>query len=86
MFRRVTLPLALPGIVTGAVFAFATSLDEAVITLLVAGPGQRTPARQMFASIRENVSPSVTAFVIIVGTPCLAALAAALQRCDLRLR
>ena len=86
VFRRVTLPLALPGIVTGAVFAFATSLDEVVVTLFVAGPGQRTLARQMFASIRENISPAVAAaaFVIILGTVCLAALAALLRRRDLQ--
>lgn len=82
VFRRVTLPLAMPGIVTGAVFAFATSLDEVVLTLFVAGPNQRTLARQMFSSIRENISPTVAAaaFLLIVGTLLLAALAALLQR------
>ena len=81
VFRRVTAPLAMPGIVTGAVFAFATSLDEVVLTLFVAGPGQRTLARQMFASIRENISPAVAAaaFLLIVGTLLLAALAAVLN-------
>lgn len=81
-FRYVTLPLALPGIVSGAVFAFATSLDEVVITLFVAGPNQRTLARQMFSSIRENISPTVVsaAFILIVGTICLAALAWVLRR------
>jgi putative spermidine/putrescine transport system permease protein len=68
----------MPGVVTGAVFAFATSLDEVVLTLFVAGPNQRTLARQMFASIRENISPAVAAaaFVMIIGTLCLAALVA----------
>ena len=70
VFRNVTLPLAMPGILTGAVFAFATSLDEVVITLFVAGPNQTTLARQMFASIRENISPAIAAaaFVIILLT------------------
>lgn len=82
VFRRVTLPLALPGIVTGAVFAFATSLDEVVLTLFVAGPNQRTLARQMFSSIRENISPTVAAaaFLLIVGTLLLASLAALVSR------
>lgn len=82
VFRLVTAPLAMPGIVTGAVFAFATSLDEVVLTLFVAGPGQRTLARQMFSSIRENISPAVAAaaLLLIVGTLLLAALAAALRR------
>ncbi|RIY02732.1 ABC transporter permease [Aureimonas flava] len=82
VFRRVTLPLALPGVVTGAVFAFATSLDEVVLTLFVAGPNQRTLARQMFSSIRENISPAIAAaaFVLILGTLMLAALAALMNR------
>jgi putative spermidine/putrescine transport system permease protein len=52
-----------------------------VITLFVAGPNQRTLARQMFASIRENVSPAVAAaaFLLIIGTLCLAGLAGLLR-------
>jgi putative spermidine/putrescine transport system permease protein len=82
VFRRVTMPLAMPGIVTGAVFAFATSLDEVVLTLFVAGPNQRTLARQMFSSIRENISPAVAAaaLLLIVGTLLLALLAAYTRR------
>lgn len=69
-FGEVTLPLALPGVVSGAVFAFATSLDEVILTLFVAGPNQRTLARQMFSTIRENISPAVAAaaFVLILAT------------------
>ena len=76
VLARVTLPLALPGIISGAVFAFATSLDEVVLTLFVAGPNQRTLARQMFSSIRENISPAIAAaaFVFIVGTVLVAVL------------
>ena len=81
VFRHVTLPLAAPGVVSGAVFAFATSLDEVVLTLFVAGPNQRTLARQMFSSIRENISPAVAAaaLLLIAGTLCLAGLAAAIR-------
>lgn len=70
VFRTVTLPLAMPGVLSGAVLAFATSLDEVVLTLFVAGPNQRTLARQMFSTIRENISPAIAAaaFVFIVGT------------------
>ncbi|WP_448954631.1 ABC transporter permease [Labrys neptuniae] len=74
VFRAVTFPLALPGILTGAAFAFATSLDEVVITIFVAGPNQTTLARQMFSSLRENISPAIAAaaFLIIVVTLILA--------------
>jgi putative spermidine/putrescine transport system permease protein len=60
----------MPGVLSGAVLAFATSLDEVVLTLFVAGPNQRTLARQMFSSIRENISPAIAAaaFLFIVMT------------------
>jgi putative spermidine/putrescine transport system permease protein len=68
--------------VSGAVLAFATSLDEVVLTLFVAGPNQRTLARQMFSTIRENISPAIAAaaFVFILGTLVLAALVLLLRR------
>lgn len=61
--------------------AFATSLDEVVLTLFVAGPNQRTLARQMFSSIRENISPAIAAaaFLFIVAT-ILIGLAVVLSR------
>ncbi len=82
VFRRVTLPLAMPGVASGAVLAFATSLDEVVLTLFVAGPNQRTLARQMFSTIRENISPAIAAaaFLFIVGTIILGLCALALRR------
>jgi putative spermidine/putrescine transport system permease protein len=60
-FRRVTLPLILPGVLSGAVFAFAASFDEVVVALLMAGPGQRTLPRQMFAGINDNISLTIAA-------------------------
>lgn len=82
VLRQVTLPLAMPGIVSGAVFAFATSLDEVVLTLFVAGPNQRTVARQMFSTIRENISPAIAAaaFLFIVGTVVIAGLVLLAQK------
>ena len=60
-FRRVILPLILPGVLSGAVFAFAASFDEVVVALLMAGPGQRTLPRQMFSGINDNISLTITA-------------------------
>jgi putative spermidine/putrescine transport system permease protein len=60
-FRRVTLPLIAPGVISGALFAFATSFDEVVVTLFLAGPEQTTLPRQMFSGIRENLSPTIAA-------------------------
>ena len=67
-FRRVILPLILPGLASGALFAFATSFDEVVIVLFMAGPEQRTLPREMFSGIRENISPTITAAAVILTT------------------
>lgn len=82
VLRRVTFPLAMPGIISGAVLSFATSLDEVVLTLFVAGPNQRTLARQMFSTIRENISPAIAAaaFILITGTVLVGLLGIAFSR------
>ncbi len=66
VFRRVILPLIAPGVASGALFAFATSFDEVVVVLLVAGPEQRTLPREMFSGIRENISPTITAVATVL--------------------
>ena len=76
-FFRVTLPVIAPGVVSGALFAFATSFDEVVVTLFLAGPDQVTLPRQMFTGIRENISPTIAAvatLLIIFTTALLLAL------------
>ena len=65
-FRTVTLPLILPGIVSGALFAFVTSFDETVLVQFLAGPDQRTLPKQMFTGIREEVSPTILAAATIL--------------------
>lgn len=61
VFLRVTGPLIAPGIATGALFAFATSLEDVVVAMFVGGPSQLTLPRQMFNGLRENVSPTILA-------------------------
>ena len=72
-FFRVTLPVIAPGVISGALFAFATSFDEVVVTLFLAGPGQVTLPRQMFTGIRENITPTIAAVasLLIVFTTSL---------------
>ncbi|KAB2663770.1 ABC transporter permease [Brucella tritici] len=74
VFRRITLPIILPGVLTGALFAFITSWDEVVVALFIAGPEQRTLPRQMFAGLREQLDPSilVVASLLIAISICLA--------------
>ena len=65
-FFRITLPLVAPGVISGGLFAFGTSFDEVVVTLFLAGPEQTTLPRQMFAGIRENISPTIAAVATIL--------------------
>lgn len=58
-FARVTLPLIAPGIISGALFAFVTSFDEAVVTLFLASYDQRTIPLQMWSGVRDQLSPAV---------------------------
>jgi putative spermidine/putrescine transport system permease protein len=60
-FFRICLPRIMPGVAAGAVFAFATSLDETVVVLFLAGPEQRTLPRQMFAGLNDEISLTVMA-------------------------
>ncbi len=60
-FRRVQFPLISPGIISGALFAFAVSFDEVVVVLFMGGVEQRTIPRQMWSGIREQISPAILA-------------------------
>jgi putative spermidine/putrescine transport system permease protein len=64
-FRTVILPLILPGVVSGALFAFVTSFDEVVVALFLSSAEQRTLPKQMFSGIREMISPTITAAATI---------------------
>lgn len=65
-FFRITLPVIAPGVISGALFAFATSFDEVVVTLFLAGAEQATLPRQMFTGIRENISPTIAAVATLL--------------------
>lgn len=65
-FWQVTLPLILPGVLSGAILAFITSFDEIVVVLFLAGPEQRTIPRQMWAGIRDQISPTILAVATLL--------------------
>lgn len=87
-FRRVILPLILPGVITGALFAYVTSFDEVVVALFLASAEQRTLPKQMFSGIREMISPTITAAATIqvMFSICLLIGAEFLRRRSERLR
>lgn len=65
-FWKVQVPLILPGVISGGLFAFITSFDEVVIALFLAGPEQVTIPRQMYSGIREQISPTILAVATIL--------------------
>jgi spermidine/putrescine transport system permease protein len=60
-FRRVTLPLLVPGIIAGYMLAFVISLDDVVITEFVKSGGQETLPTYMLGQLRRIVTPEINA-------------------------
>ena len=60
------LRFKLNGFLSLILFAFAASFDEVVVTLFLAGPDQTTLPRQMFAGIKENISPTIAAAATVL--------------------
>lgn len=87
-FFRVTMPLILPGVISGALFAFVTSFDEVVAVLFIAGPDQQTIPRQMWNGIREQISPAILAVatLLVIFSIALLATVELLRRRSERLR
>ena len=66
VFRRIILPLLAPGIVAGAMLAFIVSLDDYIITAMVAGAGQTTLPVYIYSQIRQGVTPEINAVSTIL--------------------
>ena len=81
-FRRITLPLLMPGIVSGALLAFTLSLDDFVITFFVAGPGSTTLPVRVYSMIKFGVTPEVNAIssLMLLGSTVLVVISLILQR------
>jgi putative spermidine/putrescine transport system permease protein len=60
-FRQVTLPLILPGVLVGALFAFITSFDELVVALFLSGANAVTLPRRMWEDLRYALDPTIAA-------------------------
>jgi putative spermidine/putrescine transport system permease protein len=70
-FMKVMLPLILPGVISGALFAFVTSFDEVVVVMFLAGLENTTIPIQMWVGLREQLSPTILAVatcLIIMST------------------
>ncbi len=73
-FFKVQMPLILPGVISGGLFAFITSFDEVVVVLFVGSSGQKTLPWQMFTGLREQISPTILAVATILVTLSVALL------------
>ena len=83
-FRKITLPMLMPGIIGGALLAFTLSLDDFVITFFTSGAGFNTLPTYVFGMIKRGVTPKINAVstVMLVGSLLLVALSLLLRRKD----
>ena len=87
-FMKVTLPLIMPGVISGALFAFVTSFDEVVVVLFLAGLENTTIPIQMWVGLREQLSPTIMAVAtcLIIMSTLILVSAELLRRRSERLR
>ena len=87
-FFKVQMPLILPGVISGGLFAFITSFDEVVVVLFVGSASQKTLPWQMFTGLREQISPTILAVATILVAISIALLSTVelLRRRSERLR
>ncbi len=87
-FFKVQMPLILPGVISGGLFAFITSFDEVVVVLFVGSAAQKTLPWQMFIGLREQISPTILAVatILVAISICLLTVVELLRRRSERLR
>ena len=87
-FFKIQMPLILPGVISGGLFAFITSFDEVVVVLFIGAAGQKTLPWQMYTGLREQLSPTIlaAATVLVVLSILLLTTLELLRRRSERLR
>jgi len=87
-FFKVQMPLIMPGVISGGLFAFITSFDEVVVVLFVGSASQKTLPWQMFTGLREQISPTILAVatILVVISIALLTVVELLRRRSERLR
>lgn len=66
IFRKITIPIIMPGVVSGALLAFTLSLDDVVISYFTSGPGSNTLPLYIYSLIKTGITPSVNALTTIM--------------------
>ena len=87
-FFKVQMPLILPGVISGGLFAFITSFDEVVVVLFIGSAELQTLPWQMFTGLREQISPTIlaAATILVAISICLLTAVEILRRRSERLR
>ena len=87
-FFKVQMPLILPGVISGGLFAFITSFDEVVVVLFIGSAELQTLPWQMFTGLREQISPTIlaAATILVAISICLLTVVELLRRRSERLR
>ena len=87
-FFKIQMPLILPGVISGGLFAFITSFDEVVVVLFVGAAAQKTLPWQMFTGLREQISPTILAVatILVIVSITLLTVVEMLRRRSERLR
>jgi spermidine/putrescine transport system permease protein len=81
-FRRVTLPLLMPGVISGALLAFTLSIDDFVISFFVNGKGWTPLPVYIFSQVKKGITPEINAIsaVLLVFSIVIVALSLIIQR------
>jgi spermidine/putrescine transport system permease protein len=81
-FRKVTLPLIMPGIVGGALLAFTLSIDDFVISFFTTGPGANTLPLHIYSMVKTGVTPEINAVstLLLLASIGLVVLSLKVQR------
>ncbi|MGI9405512.1 MAG: ABC transporter permease [Hyphomicrobiaceae bacterium] len=87
-FFKVQFPIIAPGVISGALFAFVTSMDEIVVVLFIGGADQLTLPKQMWSGIRQEISPTIlsAATILVIMSVVLLTTVELLRRRSERLR
>lgn len=87
-FFKVQMPLILPGVISGGLFAFITSFDEVVVVLFIGSAELQTLPWQMFTGLREQISPTIlaAATILVAISICLLTAVEILRRRSEKLR
>ncbi|WP_292294557.1 ABC transporter permease subunit [Marivita sp.] len=87
-FFKVQMPLILPGVISGGLFAFITSFDEVVVVLFIGSAELQTLPWQMFTGLREQISPTIlaAATILVAISICLLTAVEVLRRRSEKLR